>query len=236
MADQRIVDYIRQQSAAGFSRDAIKKALQEAGWFDEEIEEAFSDAFSLQGSEPVQQPRLQEPQPPESQKPQEAKPQDAGSSQQPMQPTQTQPETQLPQSGSPQEQPAPLQTPPQEPSGAAMPLAFFISLAAGALLVINSIISLLSIGDIMEFFVSGFSFSILSDSGIASPGDLPFIGIVAGAGVIIGAFLLMIRPEKEKVTSLLFVIISVISILLGNGYMIGGIVGLFAGITGFLRK
>ncbi len=103
-------------------------------------------------------------------------------------------------------------------------------------MIINSIAGMLSETDILSFLVSGFSFSPLIDSGIISLGDSLIIGIVAGISVIVGSLLIKIRPEKANVTSILFIVLSVIAIILGNGYMVGGVIGILAGILGVLKK
>jgi hypothetical protein len=42
MVNQQLLDYVRQQVAAGISKDVIKKALATQGWSEQDVNEAFS--------------------------------------------------------------------------------------------------------------------------------------------------------------------------------------------------
>ena len=54
--------------------------------------------------------------------------------------------------------------------------------------------------------------------------------------MIIGAVLLMIRPERARITSLLILALSALIILTGNGFLIGGAAGVITGILGIAKK
>ncbi len=54
MADSSIINYIREQSKAGYSEAEIKAALSQQGWEEGEIEEAFSAAQPKKAAKPAQ--------------------------------------------------------------------------------------------------------------------------------------------------------------------------------------
>ncbi len=124
-----------------------------------------------------------------------------------------------------------LQTPKEEIK---KPVLFkpllILSLLSGILVIINTIIRMVQITDILNM-----NFSIFLQSGMILETDIPLIGIVIGIGIITGAILLMIRPERTRITSLLILALSALAILTGNGFLIGGITGAVAGTLGIAK-
>jgi hypothetical protein len=64
---------------------------------------------------------------------------------------------------------------------------------------------------------------------------LAAIGAILAIIVIIGAILIYI-PGKETIGGILVIIVSLISIVIGGGFIIGLILGIIGGILGLYKK
>jgi Na+-driven multidrug efflux pump len=60
------------------------------------------------------------------------------------------------------------------------------------------------------------------------------VGLVFGIIVLVGA-ILMRKPEKAKIGAILVLIFSILSIVIGGGFVIGMILGIIGGALG-LKK
>ena len=114
--------------------------------------------------------------------------------------------------------------------------AFVLSLLAGIFILLNG----LAIA-----FVSSFLFFLPVDTGIPS-GALPFlsgifiglmaVGIVFGLIVLIGSIMLYRNPSQKTAWGVIIIIFSIISIVIGGGFIIGLILGIVGGALALAWK
>ncbi len=106
---------------------------------------------------------------------------------------------------------------------------FIVSLIGGILILINAVafVGLAefveSLGGVLPFIVEDI-FLILAA-----------VGSILAILVIIGAILIYM-PGKETIGSILVIIFSIISIVIGGGFLIGLILGIIGGILGLYKK
>lgn len=106
---------------------------------------------------------------------------------------------------------------------------FFVSLIAGILILINAVAFvglaglIEALGEVLPFIVEDI-FVILAA-----------IGTILGIIVIIGAILIYI-PGKETIGGTIVIIVSIISIVIGGGFILGLIIGIIGGILGLRKK
>lgn len=106
---------------------------------------------------------------------------------------------------------------------------FIVSLIAGILILINALAFFAladfieSLGGVLPFLVEG----ILATLGA--------IGAILAIIVIIGAILIYM-PGKETIGGILVIIFSILSIVIGGGFLIGLILGIISGILGLAKK
>jgi hypothetical protein len=114
---------------------------------------------------------------------------------------------------------------------------FVLSVAGGSLIVLNSVLVFLGIGDMLELFVPGISISFLSMFGVAlSAFDSILINILIGAFLIVASFIIYFIPGKARLTGMFMVALSVITVLVGNGFLIGGIIAMVGGVFAMLGR
>ena len=263
MADPKIVDYIEKQTSAGFSENQIRESLSKAGWFGTEIEEAFSSMKETPAVKhellPELHPKHIEPEPVKVEPVKEVKPEIVGGikpiPEEKPEPVKVEPVKEVKPHVEPPKLPDVEKKPPvQKPAEplikavdkkpdqgspgpgilSMMPILF--SIIGGALLLVNSILYYLEVGDILGLLIQDFEFSVLSTIGLISASEVPIVGIVLGIGLIINAVLIKIGPEISRTTSILMIVLSVVGILIGNGFLIGSIIGLVGGIIGIIKK
>ena len=113
---------------------------------------------------------------------------------------------------------------------------FIVSLIAGILILINALV-FFALADLIES---------MADFIESSGGVLPFpiegifatfgaIGAIIAIVVIVGAFLIYM-PGKEVIGGILVIICSILSIVIGGGFVIGLIIGIIGGILGLTKK
>jgi hypothetical protein len=193
-ADSRIIQYIRDQLASGFSEQQIRDALTRQGWYPEEINEAFSMA---KASAPAQaaQPVSKEAKP---------SPVQAGVAQKPLRQIGT---------------------------------SFVLTITGGAIILLNSILVYLEFGDILTFLVSNISISFMNMFDIAlSTFDSFLINIIIGGFLIAAALIIYLLPDNAKITGMFVVALSVITVLIGNGFLIGGVIAIIGGFFSIIKK
>jgi hypothetical protein len=223
MANPTIVDYIKKQTSAGFSETQIREALSKAGWFDTEIDGAFSSIKEKPEEKPKPVKEVK-PEPVKEEKPEE-KPKEKPKVPEQERPSEPLIKTEL-------KRPEDLFSKPSKLF--LIPMIF--SIIGGVLLLVNSILFYLEAGDILDFIIQGFEFSLISDIGVISASEVPIVGIVLGIGLLINAALIKIGPEISRTTSILMIVLSVVGILIGNGFLIGSIIGLVGGIVGIVKR
>lgn len=193
-ADSRIIQYIRNQLAAGYNEQQIKDALTKQGWYPDEINEALSMA---KASPPPQaaQPVGKEAKP---------SPAQAGVAQKPVRQIGT---------------------------------SFVLTIAGGAIILLNSILVYLEIGDILTFLVSNVSISFMNMFDIIlSTFDSFLINIIIGGFLISAALIIYLLPDNAKITGMFVVALSVIAVLIGNGFLIGGVIAIIGGAFAIIKR
>ena len=106
---------------------------------------------------------------------------------------------------------------------------FIISLIAGILIVINGLM-FVALAEFLETLETSLPIFV---TGIFA--GLAAVGVILGVLVIIGAILIYM-PGKEVIGGILVIIISILSIVIGGGFLIGLILGIIGGILGLAKK
>jgi hypothetical protein len=106
---------------------------------------------------------------------------------------------------------------------------FIVSLIAGILILVNAVM-FVGLAEFVESLGSVLPF-IVEDIFVT----LAAIGAILAIIVIIGAILIYI-PGKETIGGILVIIVSLISIVIGGGFIIGLILGIIGGILGLYKK
>jgi hypothetical protein len=226
MANPTIVDYIKKQTSVGFSESQIRQALSKAGWFENEIEDAFASLKAAPVVKPLPEKPLPEvkPEPVPVVKPAAEKPKEVPKVVEQKKPSEPLIKAEL-------KKPDDMVS---KPRTSLIPI--ILSVIGGALLVLNSALFYLEMGDILDFIIQGFNFSLLSDIGLVSASEVPIIGLVLGIGLLINAVLIKIGPEISRSTSILMIVLGVVGILIGNGFLIGSVIGIVGGIVGIVKR
>jgi hypothetical protein len=208
MADSKIVNYIRDTISQGYKKEEIKSALLKQGWFPEEIEEAF------RAVQPAPGPKSPEPKPEQSKLTVKKfkKPTVAGKHPQPK------PEAHKKRMGG-------------------IKGGFILSVVGGILIMVNSLLVYLQAGDMLTLFVSNASLSLISMLDVAlSEFDSFLINTIIGVFVTATSYIIHTMHEKSRITGLFIIALSLISVLIGNGFLIGGIVAIMGGILAVLGR
>jgi hypothetical protein len=190
--DSRIVQYIKDQIATGYSEQQIRDALTRQGWYPDEIDEAFSMARTYappQAAQPVSE---------------QAKSAQAVAEQKPARQIGT---------------------------------SFVLIMAGGAIILLNSILVYLGIGDILSFLVSNVSVSFMNMFDVAlSTFDSFLINMIIGAFLIAASLIIYLMPYNAKITGMFVVALSIIAVLIGNGFLIGGVIAIIGGVFAIIKK
>jgi len=104
-----------------------------------------------------------------------------------------------------------------------------ISLIAGIIILINAVM-FVSLADFIELvggIIPGFVADIFT--------GLAVVGLIFALLVIMGAFLIYM-PGKETIGGILVIIFSILSIIIGGGFLIGLILGIIGGALGLAKK
>ncbi len=201
MADSSIIGYIREQSKAGYSEAEIRAALSQQGWEEGEIDEAFSVAI------PARQPAQSGP------GKQAGKP--AG---------QKKPEFRDPI----KDKVAQLEQRPSSEPGFGM--NFILPLAGGLIILVNAILISVGVGDMLNLISPELNVTLLNLLGIALvPFELFIINLIVGLGIVACTFLGILRPEQDLLSGVVIISLGVMSLLSGNGFMIGAFIAIIGG-------
>jgi hypothetical protein len=212
--NQKAAGYIRTQLDAGFSIDSIEKAMKEAGWDPQEIEDAIDQV--------VEEKALPE----DERTPQEAEypafPQDTP---RPAPPNVPRP-LQASQAPAPQPQPsAPAGTP-----GVSLPLAAGFGLAfAGGVACLNRLVAC---GPAWEpgtdMLPAGMSFSaLLGDAGV-------YVLLAVIAAVIACSLAALVLKGARMAAAPLIIVLS--ALLVFNGFLVGPLLGIAGGALILLSR
>jgi len=130
-----------------------------------------------------------------------------------------------------------LQTPTTiQPAGVKKATAgFVISLIAGILILFNALVVFALttvISSFASFLPTGMPGAEAAAAAIALYGA---VGLIFAIIVIVGAILIYM-PGKEVVGGILVIIFSILSIMIGGGFIIGLILGIIGGALGIAKK
>ncbi len=103
--------------------------------------------------------------------------------------------------------------------------AFILSLIAGILILINGV----AIGAVRSFigpYIPGMGERALVKSIL---GTVMMVGIILGVIVIIAAVMLYRNPTQKTMWGIIILVLSIISLFIGGGFIIGLILGIIGG-------
>jgi hypothetical protein len=207
MADSSIINYIREQSRAGYSEAEIRAALSQQGWEEGEIDEAISAAIQKPAKQPVKQPS--QPGPVSSGKP----PKVAG-----------QPGFRDPI----KDKVAQMEQRPSPEKG--FGINFILTVAGGLIILVNAILITVGVGDVLNLISPELNIALLNILGIAlAPFELFIINLIVGIGIVACTFLGILKPEQDLLSGVVIISLGVMSLLSGNGFMIGAFIAIIGG-------
>jgi len=115
--------------------------------------------------------------------------------------------------------------------------SLIMALAGGAVIIINSVLVFLQVGDALSLFITNMDLSLLGVMGIAlSEFDSFIINIVIGGFLAGTSFILYRMPESSRLTGIFIIALSLIAVMVGNGFLIGGALAIIGGILAVLGK
>jgi hypothetical protein len=203
MADSKIMKYVKDTISAGYSEDEIRAALAKQGWYKEEIEEAISAVKSGQATRPQ---KTAKPNETRARVPATKPSQKPGPPDQAVKPRQ--------------------QVRPGKPV-----TAFMVSLVGGILVITNALLIFIGMGDILGVIVPGFALSVLDMLNMTlSSMDSFIINIAVGGFMTAASFMMYIMPGRIRISGIFILLFSIIAVLTGNGFLIGGIMGAIGAI------
>jgi len=121
--------------------------------------------------------------------------------------------------------------PPPPPASRAI-AGFIISLIAGLLILVQGILRFVRGTLISGLFSDEIRRRILAGLALEAIG---IIAIILGILVLIGAYLIY-SLGNEMAGGIIVVVLSVLSILTGGGFLVGFILGIIGGVLGILKK
>jgi hypothetical protein len=124
----------------------------------------------------------------------------------------------------------------QQPRGG-IGARFILSLAGGALVILNSILIFFWAEDLLDLFVPGVELSVLGTLGLQlSSFDSLVVNLMIGGFLVAAAFIIHAVPDRARLTGIFMLILSVITVMIGNGFLIGGIIAIIGGALAILKS
>ncbi len=112
-----------------------------------------------------------------------------------------------------------------------------LSLAGGVLIILNSVLVFSGIGDLLDFFVYGISLSVIGMFNITFESiDFILVNIIIGGFLVAASYVIHTMPDKTRLTGVFVVALSSIAVLIGNGFLIGGIIAVVGGAFAVLER
>jgi hypothetical protein len=111
--------------------------------------------------------------------------------------------------------------------------AFNLALAAGLLIIVNAVL----LGVVAKWFIG--IMPTLPGSGGNDPTlltELAAVGLILGVIVLFGAVMLHFRPANKKGWGIMIIVLSVSSVIMGGGFIVGFILGIIGGKLAFSEK
>jgi hypothetical protein len=111
--------------------------------------------------------------------------------------------------------------------------AFYLALVAGILIITNGVL----LGVVAKWFIE--IMPTLPGSSGNDPTlliELATAGMIFGALVLLGALMIHFSPQNNKAGSIMIIVFSIPSVIMGGGFIIGFILGLLGGIIALSKK
>jgi hypothetical protein len=111
--------------------------------------------------------------------------------------------------------------------------AFNLALAAGLLIIANAVL----LGVVARWFI-GIMPTLPGSSGNDPTllTELATVGLILGVIVLFGALMLRFRPANKKGWGIMIIVLSVPSVIMGGGFIVGFILGILGGKIAFSGK
>ena len=99
------------------------------------------------------------------------------------------------------------------------------------MIILNSVLDFSGVGDMLSLVVPGVKVSFLGMLDVTlSAFDSFFLNSIIGGFLIAASLIIYMMPDKARLTGMFMVALSLITVLIGNGFLIGGIVAILGGI------
>ena len=237
MASSSIIKYIEDTLSQGYRESDIRTALMKQGWSDSDISEAIKvakenlDKKEATGKDDEQAPPKEqvkdEQKVAQEETKQQAKPDEKQAA---ITVKKSKEEPKKEGSKKPGEKKFGL------PEGM-LKGSFILSVVGGIIIILNSVLVFSGIGDILDIVVPNIGLSFLNVFNISLSGlDNFLINIIIGGFLIATSYIIMTMPDKMKITGMFMIILSLISVMIGNGFLLGGIIAIVGGVFAFLEK
>lgn len=113
---------------------------------------------------------------------------------------------------------------------------FVLSLAAGVLVIVNALLVFAEAGDLLAVFIHETELSFLGMFGLqVSPLDSLIVNAIIGGFLLAAGFIIHFMPERARLTGIFMLILSSLTLLTGNGFLVGGVVAVAGGILAIMR-
>lgn len=113
---------------------------------------------------------------------------------------------------------------------------FVLSLAAGVLVIVNALIVFTGTGDLLELFIHEAEISFLGMLGLqVSPLDTLIVNAIIGCFLLAAGFIIHFMPDRARLTGIFMLTLSSLTLLSGNGFLVGGVVAVAGGMLAILR-
>jgi hypothetical protein len=111
--------------------------------------------------------------------------------------------------------------------------AFNLALTAGILIITNAVL----LGVVARWFI-GIMPTLPGSSGNDPTFliELATLGLIFGVLVLLGALMLRIKPFNKKVWGTMIIVFSVLSVIMGGGFIVGFILGIIGGAKALSLK
>ncbi|MBW1839702.1 MAG: hypothetical protein JRI49_07165, partial [Deltaproteobacteria bacterium] len=104
------------------------------------------------------------------------------------------------------------------------------AMVGGILILVNAVLIGIGMGDILIMFDPTLNITLLNLIGVSLTSFELFItNLIVAIGVIVCAFLSVIKPNQSVLSGVVIVSLGIMSLLSGNGFMIGAFISIIGG-------
>lgn len=109
-------------------------------------------------------------------------------------------------------------------------VASILPLAGGILIIINSVMIFMGLGDILGMILPGMNLTFLDMLGInLAVMETFMICLVVGVGIVMCSVLGSMKPEQGMLSGIVIIALSVMALLVGNGFLLGSVISMAGG-------